>query len=188
MVRIRICALLAVVSLCLQPFSFSQTSIGAANLGQAELSADPIVDVHGNVLFFRTIVSKSNGVQTEVTLISPTAATAVQTYPGILSPIKRGEQAVYAIQRVPAASVATTPTPATLNLVALATTPGSLPQGLIDYSLSGKFDSFTIDSGFLTGGADVIYLGQYTSTGASVLVLTFTGSGFTAVGSPVPLP
>ena len=184
MSKAKICASLVVLFLCLQPISYSQKSLGEANLGQPQLS-DPIVDVHGNLLFFRTVVSKGEGVETEVTLISPSGTTETQTYPGILSPIRRGEKAVYAIQMVPGASAQTS---ATLSLVALATGPGSLPAGLVDYSLSGKFELFKIASGFLTGGSDVIYLEQRSSTGSSVLVLTFDGTNFTPVtGSPVPL-
>ena len=188
MLRVKTCSLVVILFLCVQPFSYSQKSIGEANVGLAEMTSDPIVDVHGNLLFFRTVVSKSAGVQTEVTLISPSAATTSQTYPGILSPIRRGEKAVYAIQRMPAALTATTRTSATLSLVALVTAPGSLPPSLLDYSLSGKYNAFKIASGILTGGADLIYLDQRSSAGRSVLVLTFDGTGFAPVsGSPVPL-
>jgi hypothetical protein len=187
MSKARICPLMVILFLCLHPFSYSQKGIAEANLGQVELNSDPIVDVHGNLLFFRTVASKSAGVQTEVTLISPSATTTSQTYPGILTPIGGGEKAVYAIQRMPAASTAA-PTSATLSLVALVTTPEPLPPGLVDYSLSGKFRLFKIASGVLTDGSDVIYLDQNSSHGRSVVVLKFDGKDFEPVsGSPVPL-
>jgi hypothetical protein len=156
------------------------------------LSSEPIVDVHGNILFFRTVVSKTHVVETEVTLILPSAIPATAIYPGILSAIKRGEKAVYAIQRMPAVSTTTAnstaaPNPATLSLVALVTGQETLPQGLIDYSMSGKFELLKIASGFLTGGPDVLYLGQRSSSGTSVQVLTFDGAVFKPSGSPVPL-
>jgi hypothetical protein len=184
----KICASLVALFFCLQPFSYAQNSIGEANTGQFELPATPLVDVHGNLLFFTTVVSKTDGVGTEVTLISPAASTVTKTYPGILSSIMTGEKAVYAIQSVPAASATTAHAAATLNLVALATDVGSLPAALADYSLSGKFELLEIASGFLTGGSDVIYVKQRLSAGCSVLVLTFDGTSFAPVhGSPVPL-
>lgn len=188
MLKVKICSWVVILFLCLQPFAYSQKITAEANLGQAKLTSDPIVDVHGNLLFFRTVVSRTAGVQTEVTLISPSATTTSQTYPGILSPIRTGEKAVYIIQRMPAALTATTITSATMSLVALVTAPGSLPPGFVDYSLSEKFEVFKIAAGFLTGGSDVIYLDQRSSTGRSVLVLTFDGKDFAQVpGSPVPL-
>jgi hypothetical protein len=187
MSKAKLCASLVVLFLCLQPCSYPQKSVGEANLRKAELS-DPIVDVHGNLLFFRTVVSKGEGVETEVVLISPSATTDTKTYPGILSPVGTGERAVYAIQRLPAASATTAHTSAVLSLVALATGVGSLPAGLSDYPLSGKLDLIKIASGSLTGGSDVIYLHQRSSTGGSVLVLTFDGKNFAPVsGGPVPL-
>ena len=188
MLKIKACALFAVLFLLLQPLSFCQASNGGTNFGPIEVSADPIVDFHGNLLVFRIVMSKSTGVETEVTLVSPAAKTDVKTYPGILSPIRRGDKAVYALQRVPSAPTPNTPTPATLNLVALVTAPGSLPLNLIDYPLSGKFELFKVAPAFLTGSLDVIYLGQCESAGASILVLTFDGSSFTEVSAnPVPL-
>ena len=188
MTKVKAGVSLAVLFICLQPFSFSQRAVGEANLGLAELSGDPIVDVHGNLLFFKTIGSKTDGVETEVTLISPDAKFDQKTYPGILSPIRRGEKAVYFIHRMPSATATKPPAPAALSLSALVTAPGSLPSALVDYALTGKFELFKVASGFLTGGTDVIYLGQAASTGASVLVLTFDGSVFAQVpGSPVPL-
>jgi len=188
MSKAKICASFVVLFLCLQPLCNSQSVTAQANLEKPELSADPIVDVHGNLLFFKTVESKSDGVQTQVTLISPSAQTATQTYPGRLLQLKRGEKAVYAIQRVPAASATTPPTPAAVSLVALVTSPGALPGALVPYALSGKFELFKIASGFLTGGPDVIYLGQRSSTGPEVLVLSFNGTSFTLVsGGPVPL-
>jgi hypothetical protein len=187
MSKSKICASLVVLSLFLQPFSYSQKSLGEVNLGQLRLS-DPIVDVHGNLLFFRAVVSKGEAVETEVTLISPSATTDTRKYPGILSPIGTGGNAVYAIQRVPGASSATAQTSATLSLVALTTGLGSLPATPSDYPLSGKIELFKIASGPLAGDLDVIYLGQRSSTGSSVLVLTFDGTKFTQVSpSPVSL-
>ena len=187
MSKAKICAPLAVLLLCLQQFSYSQNSI--VHPGEAALSADPVLDTYGNLLFFKTVVSKTTGVGTEVTLISPAAKTTTETYPGIFSSIKRGEEAVYAMERVPAASPVgslTASNSATLSLVALVTGPGSLPNGLIEYPLSGRIELLKIAPGIGPGGSDVIYLRQKSSLGPSVLVLTFDGTVFTTVGT-VPL-
>ena len=187
MFKLKVCATILVLFLCLQPFCYSQRGAAETSSEQVELSADPLVDVHGNLLFLRPRASKHIEAATEVTLISPAATKTTQTYPGILSAVRRGEMAVYAVQRMPSAS--TTPGSVVLSLVALATTPGGLPGGLIDYPLSGRLEMLRVAPGFLTGGSDVIYVGQRSSTGSSVLVLAFDGTGFTLVpGSPVPLP
>jgi uncharacterized membrane protein len=189
MSKAKICASLAVLFLCLQPFSYSQKSVGEANSVHLQLLADPMVDAHGNLLFFRTVASKTDAVETEVTLISPAAQLATETYPGILSPVGSGEKAVYAIRRVPAAIVTTAHTPATLSLVALVTDSGSLSESLADYSLGGKLGLLKIASGFAADGSDVIYLEQRSSAARSVVVLTFNGTSFAPVsGSPVSLP
>jgi hypothetical protein len=189
MLRVKIGASLALLFYCLQPMSYSQTEMGQA-IQAKYISGDPMVDVHGNLLFFKKVASKTDGVGTEVTLVSPSARAITHTYPGILSPIRRGEKGFYAIQRVPAASAGTQNGPATVSLVALVTGPGSLPSALVDYSLGVRPGLFKIASGLLTGSAaDLIYVGQHSSAGRSVLVLTFDGTAFKPVsGSPVVLP
>ena len=182
MLKAKICGpLLAVLLLCLQPFSYSQNGIAVP--GQAVLSEDPIVDAFGNLLFFKTVVSKT-GVRTDVTLISPAAETTAETYTGIFSRIKRGEQAVYAIESVPTAFPAAASS-VSQSLVALVTTnSGGLPTSPVEYSLpKGSIDLLKINRG---SASDVIYLVQKSSSGASVLVLTFDGTTFKLVGT-VPI-
>jgi hypothetical protein len=145
---------------------------------------DPILDASGNLLFFKPAFSKAAGVGTDVTLISPGAQTATETYTGIFSLIQRGEQAVYAIQMAPPASPAAAKS-VPLNLVALVTTSkAGLPPSPVEYLLpSGSIDLLKVDRGVTS---DVIYLIQKASSGASVLILTFDGTVFTLVGT-VPI-
>lgn len=180
MSKAKICAPLVVLLLCLQPFSYSQNSI--VDPGQAVLSTDPVLDAYGNLLFFKTVLSKTAGVGTDVTLISPDARTTTETYPGILSSIKRGEQAVYATETVPTAFPAVSRS-VSLGLVALVTTSKGLPVSLVEYPLKGSIDLLKIDRGT---ASDVIYLVQKASSGRSVLILTFNGVAFNLVGT-VPL-
>ena len=180
MSRAKMCAPLVVLFLCFQSFSYSQTSI--VNHGQAVMSADPVLDSYGNLLFFKTVLSKTAGVSTDVTLVSPGAKTSTETYPGILSSIKSGEEAVYALEAVPAASKEASSS-VSLSLVALVTTSKSLPVSLVEYPLKGSVVLLKIDRGT---GSDVIYVVQKVSSGLSVLVLTFNGVAFDLVGT-VPL-
>jgi hypothetical protein len=180
MSRAKICAPLVVLLLCFQPFSYSQKSI--VNPGQAVLSADPVLDAYGNLLFFKTVLSKTAGVETDVTLISPAAKTSTETYLGILSSIKSGEQAVYALEAAPAASTAASRS-VSLGLVALVPTSKGLPASLVEYPLKGSVDLLKIDRGT---ASDVIYVIQKASSERSVLILTFNGVAFNLVGT-VPL-
>jgi hypothetical protein len=180
MSRAKICAPLVVFLLCFQPFSYSQKTI--VNPGQTVLSADPVLDAYGNLLFFKTVLSKTAGVETDVTLVSPEAKTTTETYPGVLSSIKRGEQAIYALEAVPGASRAASSS-ASLSLVALVTSSKGLPVSLVEYPLKGSIDLLKIDRGT---ASDVIYLVQKASSGRSVLILTFNGVAFNLVGT-VPL-
>jgi hypothetical protein len=185
MLKVKICASLVALIFCLQPLSYS-ASYMEANRGYSVLNSESIVDGQGNLLFFKTIGSAGSGVQTLVTLVSPTALTATQTYPGILCPIRGGDMAVYAIEKVRSSSGPGT----TYSLVALVTTPGALPGALVEYPLSGKVELLKVAPSFPAAGTDTIYLGQYSSSGASVLVLTFDGIAFTEASggtNPVPL-
>ena len=183
MSKIKICASLAVVLLFwIQPLSYSQNSTAAPTAGQVVLDPDSMVDVQGNLLIFTTVLSSTKGVETDVTLISKSGLETKGSYSGGFPRIKRGDAAVYAIQRMPAASAGGSDT---LNLVALVTGPGSLPGSLVEQPLSsGKIDLMKIARGT---GADVIYLVQTTSGGRFVLVYSFNGTAFSAVGSPIPL-
>ena len=176
----KICASLVVtLFLCLQPFAYCQKSAAEPD----ELSIDPIIDSHGNLLFFKP-VSTSSGIGTEVSLISGASGslvTATQTYHGIFSSIRRGAEAIYAIQSQ-TASNADTP-----NLIALVTGPGTLPAAISSQQpLSGCFQMLRIARA-ADGGSDVIYLGESSNSGPVVQVLTYNGSSeFTLVGSTVP--
>jgi len=184
MSKIRVCAsVLAVVFLLwLQPFSYSQINFG--QIGQALLSGDPVSDSSGDLLFFKTMYSKSDGAQTEVILISPSSGKATdQTYGGVLSPIKVGKQAIYALQSVPPSSGSKSA--ATVSLVALVTPP--LPSSLPSYSLTGgNFDFLKVAR--TESGVDYIYVLQMSSEGSSVLIFTFNGSTTFTLAYTVPLP
>jgi len=182
MSKAKIYASLAVVFLLwLQPFSYSQTNTGQTTSGELAFDPDPLVDAYGNLLIIKTAFSTTTGVEAEVTLISSLAGETKASYPGMFTRIKRGDAAVYAIDRAPAESTAT---PETLNLVALVTGPGSLPASLVQQPLSGTIDLMKIAHGT---GADVIYLIQTTSAGRFVLVYAFNGTAFSPVGTPIPL-
>jgi len=179
MSKSKICASLVVaLFLCLQPFVYCQKSTAEPD----ELSVDPIIDSYGNLLFFKA-VPISGGIGTEVSLISGASgslATATQTYPGIFSSIRRGAEAIYAIQSQ-TASNADTP-----NLIALVTGQGTLPTAISSQQpLSGFFQMLRIARA-ADGGADVIYIGESSNSGPVVQVLTYSGSEFTPVGSTVP--
>ena len=183
MSKIKLCASLAFVLLLgLQPFSYAQS-----NAGQTMLSADPIVDVYGNLLIFQPQFSKTAGMQTEVTLVSPGATKTSEPYNGVLNLINRGEQAVYAIESVPP-TVSTgskgSNAAATLNLVALVTTPtGGLPTTLVQQSITGMVVLLKVAPG---SSSDVIYLFVTAPTGPSVQVFTFSAGTFAEVGSVTP--
>ena len=184
MSKAKIYASLAVVFLLwLQPFSYSQTNTVPTTTGELVFDPDPLIDAYGNLLIVKTAFSTTNGVEAEVTLISSLAQETKASYPGMFTRIRRGDVAVYAIDREPTASTAT---PETVSLVALVTGPGSLPSQLVTEPLSpGKIDLMRIDRA--TGG-DVIYLIQSTSKGRFALVYAFNGTAFSQVGTPIPLP
>ena len=148
---------------------------------QLVVDPDPLVDAHGNLLIIKTEFSTTTGVATEVTLISNLALEQKDSYPGMFTKIRKGEVAVYAIQRVPAQSAGIS---GTLNLAALVTGSGSLPAKLVTQPLTGKIDLMRIDHGAST---DVIYLIQTTSSGRFVLVYEFNGTAFSEVGTAIPL-
>jgi hypothetical protein len=184
MSKIKVCVSLVALFLWMHPLSYADQSVGY--FGQLEMSADPIVDANGNLLLFRTLVSKTSGVETEVTLISPAAAKSTQTYSGLLTPIRKGEKGVYAIRWVRSSSGPKSS--AAQSLVALVPSSGTLPKAPVEFPFSGSFALFRIASRS-DGGSDVIYLGQRSSSGPSVLVLSFDGTAFSQVSaSPVPLP
>jgi len=182
MSRAKNCASLAVVFLLwFQPVSYCQNITGEPSIGQVVVAADPIVDVYGNLLIFKTDFSTAAGLETEVTLISSAGQETKNSYPGMFSRIKRGEAAVYAIEGEPGASAGASET---LNLVALVTGQGSLPAAVVQQPVSGKIDIMKIARGT---GTDVIYLVHTTSAGRFVLIYTFNGTAFLSVGGPIPL-
>ena len=182
MSKAKIYASMAVVFLLwLQPVSYCQNAAGAPSIAQVVVDADPIVDVYANLLIFKTVFSTATGLETEVTLISSEGQETKNSYSGMFSRIKRGEAAVYAIGKEPAASAGASDTP---NLVALVTGPGSLPAAVVQQPLSGKIDIMKIARGT---GADLIYLVHTTSAGRFVLIYTFNGTAFSPVGGPIPL-